>query len=58
MRQEMIISLLLKNLKEAQQVLEVFEEDERFNRFYKQLMFKFANTIQEAEEFIRKEQVI
>tara|TARA_Y100000004_G_C8864550_1_gene390546 strand:- start:649 stop:813 length:165 start_codon:yes stop_codon:yes gene_type:complete len=54
----MIISLLLKNLKEAQQVLEVFEEDERFNRFYKQLMFKFANTIQEAEEFIRKEQVI
>ncbi len=52
MRQETIISLLLKNLKEAQQILEDFEDDKRFNRYYQKLMFEFANTIQKAEKLV------
>ena len=41
-----------KNLKEAQQILEDFEDDKRFNRYYQKLMFEFANTIQKAEKLV------
>ena len=58
MRQETIISLLLKNLKEAQQIIETFEDNKDFNRYFKTLMFEFDDTIQKAEQFINKQAVI
>ena len=58
MRQETIISLLLKNLKEAQQIIETFEDNKDFNRYFKTLMFEFDDNIQKAEQFINKQAVI
>ena len=58
MRQETIISLLLKNLKQAHQILEVFENKKEFNNYYQALMFEFDDTIQKAEKFINKQPVI
>lgn len=54
MRERTIIYLLLKSLKQAQEILEVFEDKEEFNRYHKTLMFEFDNTIQKAEKFINK----
>tara|TARA_R100000655_G_scaffold100761_2_gene145365 strand:+ start:165 stop:329 length:165 start_codon:yes stop_codon:yes gene_type:complete len=48
----MIISLLLKNLKQAHQILEIFEDKDEFNKYYKALMFEFDDTIKQAEELI------
>ena len=48
----MIISLLLKNLKQAHQILEIFEDKEEFNKYYKALMFEFDDTIQKAEKLV------
>tara|TARA_X000001382_G_scaffold103447_1_gene78309 strand:+ start:47 stop:223 length:177 start_codon:yes stop_codon:yes gene_type:complete len=52
MKKEMIISLLLKNLKQAHQILEIFEDKEEFNKYYKALMFEFDDTIQKAEKLV------
>mgnify|MGYP003128428298 CR=1 FL=1 len=51
----MIISLLLKNLKEAQIILDVFEDKEEFNSYFKKLRFEFEDTIKKAEELIGKQ---
>jgi len=45
-----VFLILLKNLKQALQMLEVFEDDKKFNRYFKTLMFEFDETIQNAEE--------
>ena len=58
MRQETIISLLLKNLKEAQIILDVFEDKAEFNNYFKKMRFEFDDTIKNAEKFITKERVI
>lgn len=52
MKKEMIISLLLKNLKQAHQILEIFEDKDEFNKYYKALMFEFDDTIKQAEKLI------
>ena len=55
MKHKMIISLLLKNLKEAQIILDVFEDKEEFNSYFKKLRFEFEDTIKKAEELIGKQ---
>ena len=53
MRQKMIISLLLKNLKQAQLILELYEDKEDFNKYYKTLIYEFDDTIRKAEKYLK-----
>ena len=50
-----VFLLLLKNLKQALGVLEVFEDDKKFNSHSKALMFEFDDTIKQAEELINED---
>ena len=45
-----VFLLLLKNLKQALVVLEVFEDDKKFNRYFHHLLFEFDDTIKQAEK--------
>ena len=58
MRQKTIISLLLKNLKQAQQIIETFENSRDFNRYFKTLMFEFDDTIKKAEKHLEIETTV
>ena len=40
-----VFLLLLKNIKHALVVLEVFEDDKKFNRYFHHLLFEFDDTI-------------
>jgi len=45
-----VFLLLLKNLKQAMHILEFFEDDKKFNNYFKRLLFEFDDTIKKAED--------
>ena len=53
MKQKKLIALLLKNLKQAQLILEIFEDKEDFNKHYKTLIYEFDDTIRKAEQYLK-----